>query len=1066
MQWVKRITIALVALVILLVAVPLVGFRIWLSNQPPRMQATLEASMGSFTTAEQLTLFQEFFFPSPLIDNASFGRQKITGRGHTPWAFRTSLDGQPRILNLALAPEIWLSYATQSATIHQFWQGGIHLEGVVYDAQHGREPVSYGASWIAPSGSIWEWRTEDGWRPAPVRWSGWGTDPESGRAWIGFEISDPKGNTVALRESPELADQGDGSVTLERNFQRLSGMGPDVRLALPPGAIHTSIDGSPLGTPSFLTLRGSDDPTSKVVRQDFGPPERAIAPAEQKTALPSSSFLRHGCQSCHHEKEQIVGPSWRSIANRYANDPRDRSAILQDLSQRVIEGGSGNWGQVPMQPHPRISLNEATSLVEEVLSFSADEDPFDEDAEWTIGFPTEPRPAKLHPSLTLTSIRPDNFTPQTGGLAFLPDGSLGLATWDRDGAVYAVSGWQGTVEDVGVRRIAEGLHEPLGMAVVGDRVFVMQKQELTELIDRDGDGWMEEHRNLSAAWGATSNFHEFGFGLPHIDGYLYAGLGTCVLAGGDACPDQHPDRGKIVRVSLETGEREFFASGFRTPNGLAAGPAGQLLVTDNQGAWLPASKLMEVAPGDHFGWRSPSDTGPEPTVRRPALWLPQNEIGNSPTQPLVLTQGPYQGQILWGDIFNGGLKRGFLETVAGQLQGAAFHFTGGLAAPVNRMIEAPDGTLLVGEIGSRGNWGVAGQPFHGLEALRFNDQRAFEPLEMQATEAGYRIVFSQPVAGTPTAEMFLLHQWSYRPDSYYGGPKFGKIALSVNEIVLSSDRKTIALDVSGRLPETVVYLHIDRGLESTEGLPLWVNEAWYTQNALPQTNRAEPNQLTAEEIQDGWRLLFDGHSFAGWKIYGAPDDRIEGWEIERGALTFTRTVSTGGMIWNHINPFARGALDLMTKEKFDDFELQISWKVAPGGNSGVFFAIPDESSYLAWTYGLEMQVLDDARHADGKIEKHRAGDLYDLQASQVRAAHAPGAWNQSRIRVEGDRIQQWLNGKKTVEIVRGSPAWEEALAASKFADTEGFGLATSGHLALQDHGDRVLFRDIKILELP
>ena len=424
-----------------------------------------------------------------------------------------------------------------------------------------------------------------------------------------------------------------------------------------------------------------------------------------------------------------------------------------------------------MQPHPKLSDPEARALVEEILAYGEGDDAI-EGGEWTIGFPTEPRPERLHPALTLTSLRPDDFTPQTGGVALLPDGSLVLATWDRDGAIYRITGWQDS--DVRVRRIAEGLHEPLGIATIGDRIFIMQKQELTELLDRDGDGWMEEHRNLSADWGATSNFHEFGFGLAAIDGYLYAGLGTCVLAGGDACPSQHPDRGKILRVAVDTGEREFFASGFRTPNGIAAGPGGQLLVTDNQGAWLPASKLMLVNQDDHFGWRSPSDTSPEQEVHPPALWLPQNEIGNSPTQPLLLTQGPYQGHILFGDIFNGGIKRGFLETVDGTLQGAAFHFSGGLAAPVNRMVEAPDGTIIVGEIGSRGNWGIPGKPYFGLEALRFDGTTAFEPLEVHATTTGYRIVFTEPLAQTPAPEMFRLEQWSYRPDPFYGGPKFGQ----------------------------------------------------------------------------------------------------------------------------------------------------------------------------------------------------------------------------------------------------------------------------------------------------
>lgn len=1072
MRWVKRIIILLATVVLLTIVVPVIGLQLWLANQSPRVQATTKASLGSFTAAQQLVLISDFFFPRELSDHGSFGRRETTGRGHVPWAFRTSLDGRPRILNLALAPEVWLAYSTETATIYQFWRGGVDLAGAVYDAQHGSEPQSFGNRWIPPSDNPWEILSEEGWQPANIRWESWGIDQTTERAWIRFRLSDASGRSVVVWESPEVRGADDPSITLERRFRRLSAGGPSVRIALPPEAEQTSIDGMASSTPAFLELAALTDPavdraagSTIEIHQSFSEPSAKIESVSSDVSLPSSPLLRHGCQSCHHEKEQIVGPSWRAIATRYAEDPRDPSVVLDTLAQRIIEGGGGSWGQVPMQPHPQLSPIEARALVEEILSYGEQgEEPLE--GEWTIGFPTEPRPERLHPSLSVTSIRPEEFTPQTGGITLLADGRLGVATWDRDGAVYLVDGWARPDGDVRVERIAEGLHEPLGIAAVGERVFVMQKQEITELIDRDGDGWREEHRNLNADWGATSNFHEFGFGLAAVDGHLFAGLGTCVLAGGDACPQQHPDRGKILKVSLETGEREFFASGFRTPNGIAAGPTGQLLVTDNQGAWLPASKLMLVDQGDDFGWRAPSDTGPERQVRPPALWLPQNEIGNSPTQPLVLTQGPYAGHILWGDIFNGGLKRGFLETVEGQLQGAAFHFSGGLSAPVNRMIEAPDGTILVGEIGSRGNWGIPGEPYFGLEALRFDGSSAFEPLEVHATADGYRLVFTEPLTATPTPDMFRLQQWSYRPDPFYGGPKLGKVELPVSSAALSSDRRSVHLAVEGRLPETVVYMHIDRTLKSDSGQPLWINEVWYTQNALPQSDATRPNQLSKEEIAAGWRLLFDGESFAGWKIYGAEDDQISGWKIENGALVFTRVVSTAGMIWNHINPFATGALDLMTIDKFGDFELQIDWQIAPGGNSGVFYAIPDESGYLTWTYGLEMQLLDDDRHADGKIDKHRAGDLYDLQASPVRAARPPGAWNRSRIRVENNRIQQWLNGQQTVDIVRGSKAWNEAFAASKFADTENYGLAPEGHIALQDHGDRVLFRNIKILELP
>ena len=122
----------------------------------------------------------------------------------------------------------------------------------------------------------------------------------------------------------------------------------------------------------------------------------------------------------------------------------------------------------------------------------------------------------------------------------------------------------------------------------------------------------------------------------------------------------------------------------------------------------------------------------------------------------------------------------------------------------------------------------------------------------------------------------------------------------------------------------------------------------------------------------------------------------------------------------------------------------------------------DEEARLSWTYSLEMQVLDDALHSDGQIDLHRAGDLYDLQSLARNAARPVGEWNEARIRVSGDRVEHWLNGVKIADMVRGSPEWEAAIAASKYDGLEGYGLAPEGHISLQDHGDIVYYRNIRI----
>ena len=237
--------------------------------------------------------------------------------------------------------------------------------------------------------------------------------------------------------------------------------------------------------------------------------------------------------------------------------------------------------------------------------------------------------------------------------------------------------------------------------------------------------------------------------------------------------------------------------------------------------------------------------------------------------------------------------------------------------------------------------------------------------------------------------------------------------------------------------------------------------------ALPCAASADaPNTLSDAERAAGWRLLFDGESFAGWKNYGEPPGDIVGWIIEAGALRMTRDTSLAGLIWNSINPFAKATVDLMTLETFDRFEVSLEWKLSPGGNSGIYYLLPGDADPPWEKRGLEMQVLDDAAHPDGRIEKHRNGDLYDLIASSSRPVRPIGEWNTAKILVDGLHIEHWLNGIKIVEFVRAGPEWDALLAQSKFARREGYGAATRGHILFQDHGDPVWYRSIKLRALP
>ena len=213
------------------------------------------------------------------------------------------------------------------------------------------------------------------------------------------------------------------------------------------------------------------------------------------------------------------------------------------------------------------------------------------------------------------------------------------------------------------------------------------------------------------------------------------------------------------------------------------------------------------------------------------------------------------------------------------------------------------------------------------------------------------------------------------------------------------------------------------------------------------TSDTTPNALTAGEQAAGWRLLFDGRTTVGWRGFRM-DSMPSGWQVVDGALT---RVGAAG--------------DIMTKEPFKNFELALEWNIVPGGNSGIFYRASEDDEAIYWT-APEMQVLDDSGHVDGQSRLTAAGSDYGLYPSPAGVVHRAGQWNRVRILVNGNHVQHWLNGVKVVEYELGSPDWEAKVAASKFAPHPHYGRNAQGYIGLQDHGDRVAYRGIKILVLP
>ncbi len=679
----------------------------------------------------------------------------------------------------------------------------------------------------------------------------------------------------------------------------------------------------------------------------------------------------------------------------------------------------------------------------------------------------------VHPSYNLSQARPDDFIPKVGGLDFLSNGKLVVSTWDPNGSVYLLDGVQsGDPSKITAKLIAKGFAEPLGVKVVDDVIYILQKQELTRLKDLDGDEIIDEYETVSNAWNVSANFHEFAFGLVYKEGYFYATLATAINPGGASTQPQIQDRGKVVKISAKDGSTEFIAQGLRTPNGIGIGMDNEIFVADNQGDWLPASKIVHIQNGAWYGSRSVDFEGTASlTETKPVVWLPQDEIGNSPSTPLAINDGPYKGQMIHGEVTHGGLKRVFVEKVNGAYQGALFRFSQGLEAGVNRIVWGPDGALYVGGIGNPGNWAHSGKLWYGLQRMEFNKESTFEMLAVKAKSNGVEIEFTEALRPNDgwSASDYEIKQWFYKPTKEYGGPKLDEKELKIRSVNVSEDRKKVFLELDGMKEDHVVYVRIKTPFISDNNHELWSTESWYTMNSIPQnspgiktqntTAAIAVNQLSAAEKAAGWKSLFDGKTTTGWRNFGK-ETIGSSWVVADDAIHLSSIKKEGGH-WQ-----AKDGGDIITEGEYENFELSIEWKIGPCGNSGIIYNVVESDEYeYVWQTGPEMQVLDNTCHPDSKIQTHRAGDLYDMIACKYETVKPAGQWNHARLIINNGKTEHWLNGRKLVEFEMFNDQWTEMIANSKFKDMPAFGKSRKGHISLQDHGDPVWYRNIKIREL-
>ena len=599
---------------------------------------------------------------------------------------------------------------------------------------------------------------------------------------------------------------------------------------------------------------------------------------------------------------------------------------------------------------------------------------------------------------------PDGEILEVGGMDFLPDGRLAVTT--RRGQLWIIENALGeNVDDAVFHLGAEGLHEGLGLKVVGEDILVVQRGELSRLRDLDGDSTFETIDTITQDWGMTGNYHEFAFGLPQdADGNVYVSLNV-----GFWDPEwwhgksRAPLRGCVLRIALD-GTVTRMATGVRSPCGLGIDMEGRLLVTDNQGDWMAACPIMHVRDGDFFGhpaslrWTDAFDTEVElsssdpPSVERtpPAIWIPyawSRSTGNLEPDRSQGAFGPFAGQLFVSELTNGMVLRAQLEEVDGVTQGACFKFMQRIGSAC-RVAFAPDGTMIVG-FTNRG-WGGF-PPGHGLARIRYNDVEPMEMHSMHIQPDGFEVKFTKPVATGVSIEPDDIQMTAYDYNWWweYGSPEQNVRTVPVTGTALSADRRTLRI-VAPIEAGSCVRIRLDDVL-GEGNVPLLHDEASYTINRIPgqpaptlQAARRVVPPASRNERDAGWMRLTWGSVSEQWTG--------DGWHLGEAELNpddptqFTTRPGNAAVVNNGQSP-----TDYVSRGKFGDMEFQLKFLLPERSTSGirlmnnVVIELKDNSHLPGYPKTCGALVLGDGRRIEPDTNAYQGAGLWHELKGQIIA---------------------------------------------------------------------------------
>lgn len=463
---------------------------------------------------------------------------------------------------------------------------------------------------------------------------------------------------------------------------------------------------------------------------------------------------------------------------------------------------------------------------------------------------------------------PDGLEAETGGIAFLPDGRLMACFTRGEVMIYDPEQGEWTL-------FAEGLHEPLGLWVISEsEVLVMQRPELTRVVDTDGDGQADRYEKVTSDFGLSGNYHEFNYGpVKDGDGNLFIALNTASY-GGKIQPNPRgpvntlgrdgedgrrqmyaavPYRGWVMKQTPQ-GKLEPYASGFRSPNGIGLDPEGNLFVTDNQSDWVETSTLYHVKEGHFYGhpasliWKEGWNRGNpfdlpirelDQMRTKASVYFPHGIIANSPSQPVWDTTGgefgPFAGQLFVGEMNHQRIIRVMLEKVKGEFQGACIPFLDNQGLPIgnNRLAFSPDGSLWIGQIAH----GWSGDK--GIKRIVFTGKQPMDVYRMSLTKTGFDLTFTRPLD-----PVVALNKDHYRFKHYFYEYKKKPFdepidqsnqtnvqSIGIKQLRLSADGKTVSMELDSLRAGYVYELELNN-LKSKDGVPAENELICYTLNNL------------------------------------------------------------------------------------------------------------------------------------------------------------------------------------------------------------------------------------------